>query len=86
MNNLKKLQKIPSIGPKLSKEFFDIGIRDISDFRDKDPEDIYLKICSKKGHPVDRCVLYVCRLAVYFSENKNHDPEKLNWWYWKDKK
>jgi len=33
---------------------------------------------------VDRCVLYVYRLAVYFAENETHEPEKLKWWNWKD--
>lgn len=85
-NSLKKLQKIPGIGPKLSKEFFDIGIRDVSDLEGKDPGDLYLKICSKHGRPVDRCVLYTCRSAVYFAENKNPDPEKVKWWNRKDGK
>ena len=31
------------------------------------------------------CLLYVFREAVYFAENPNPDPEKLKWWYWKDK-
>ena len=86
MDKLKQLQKIPGIGPKLSKDFFNIGIKDISDFKNQNPEELYLKICAKQGYPVDRCVLYVCRSSVYFAENKNHDPRKLNWWYWKDKK
>ena len=83
-NTLKKLQKIPGIGPKLSKEFFDIGINDTSDLKGKDPEELYLKICAKQGRAVDRCVLYTCRSAVYFAENKNPDPEKIKWWNWKD--
>ena len=85
MDKLKELQQIPGVGPKLSKYFFDIGIKDVSDFKDQNPEELYLKICGKKGYPVDRCVLYVCRSSVYFAENENHDLEKLNWWYWKDK-
>jgi hypothetical protein len=85
-NTFKKLQIIPGVGPKLSKEFSNIGIKDVSDLKDKDPEKLYLQICAKQGHPVDRCVLYVCRSSVYFAEHKNPDPEKLKWWNWKDKK
>ncbi|MCK5461220.1 Pathogenicity locus [Candidatus Gracilibacteria bacterium] len=85
-NFLKKLQVIPGIGPKLSKEFADIGIKDVSDLKDKDPEKLYLQICAKQGTQVDRCVLYVCRSSVYFAENKKHNPEKLKWWNWKKKK
>jgi spore coat polysaccharide biosynthesis protein SpsF (cytidylyltransferase family) len=84
MDNLKKLQQIPGIGPKLSKEFFDIGIKDILDFKGKNPEDLYSQICKRQGIKVDKCVLYVCRSAVYFSESNNPDPEKTKWWNWKD--
>lgn len=83
---IEELQKIPGVGKKLSQKFYDIGIRKISDFKDKNPEDIYMKVCDKHGCHVDKCVLYICRSSVYFAENKNHDPEKLKWWNWKDKK
>ena len=85
-NVYKKLQIIPGVGPKLSKEFSNIGIKDVSDLKGKNPEELYFKICAKQGHQVDRCVLYVCRSSVYFAENKNPDREKLKWWNRKDKK
>lgn len=31
-------------------------------------------------------MLYTFRGAVYFATEKKHSKEKLNWWYWKDKK
>ena len=83
---LKKLQRIPGIGPKLSLELAAIGVKDVPDLIGKDPEELYLDICAKNGRKVDRCVLYVCRSVVYFAENKVHDPEKLKWWNWKDRK
>ncbi len=85
-NVYKKLQIIPGVGPKLSQEFAKIGIVNVSELKGKDPEKLYLQICTKQGCRVDRCVLYVCRSSVYFAENKNPDPEKLKWWNWKDKK
>jgi len=84
MDKTKELQKIPGIGPKLSKRFFYIGIKEISDLKGKNPEKLYLKLCAKQGYPIDRCVLYVCRSSVYFANNENPDPKKLNWWHWKD--
>jgi len=24
-------------------------------------------------------------MAVYYADTENPDPEKLKWWYWKDK-
>ena len=44
-----------------------------------------MKDCLFKGFQEDKCQLYVFRLAVYYSENETHAPEKLKWWYWKDK-
>lgn len=81
---IKKLQVIPGVGPKLAKKFVNIGIKKVPDLKNKNPEKLYLKICAKQGSPVDRCVLYVCRSAVYFAEHKIHNPEKLKWWNWKD--
>jgi len=85
-NTLKKLQIIPGVCPKLSKELSDVGIKNVSDLKGKNPEKLYLQICAKQGIQVDRCVLCVCRSSVYFAENKNPNPEKLKWWNWKDKK
>lgn len=57
----------------------------MADLRGKDPEELYLRDCLRKGFQEDRCQLYLFRLAVYFAEEEVHDPEKLRWWYWKDK-
>lgn len=48
-NAVKKLQAVPGIGPKLAKEFSDIGIKDVSDFKGKNPEKLYMQICAKQG-------------------------------------
>ncbi len=41
----------------------DIGIRDVTDFKGKNPERLYMQICAKQGVRVDRYVLYVCRTS-----------------------
>jgi len=79
------LQLIPGVGPELAQQFHDIGINRISDLTGKVPEELYSQMCAKHGVRLDRCVLYVCRCSVYFAETQNPDPEKLKWWYWKDK-
>lgn len=79
-----ELTKIPGVGEKIAQEFLNIGIKKVSDLKNKDPEKLYLKICAKNGYPVDKCVLYICRSSVYFAKNKNPDAEKLKWWNWKD--
>ncbi|MCD4845256.1 MAG: helix-hairpin-helix domain-containing protein [Methanosarcinales archaeon] len=85
-SNLKELQIIPGVGKSIARDFWNIGIRTISDLKGKDPEELYLRICADQGSQVDRCILYVCRSSVYFAENKNPEPEKLKWWNWKDEK
>jgi hypothetical protein len=85
-NTLKELQIIPGVGPSIAKDFWNIGIKHIQDFKDKNPEELYTQICIHYGRHVDRCMLYVCRCCVYFAENNIHDPEKLKWRNWKDTK
>ena len=84
MDKDKGLRSIPGVGKCIAKDFFDIGINSVSDLKGKDPEKLYMRICAKNNAKVDRCVLYVCRSAVYFAEHKHHEPEKLKWWNWKD--
>jgi hypothetical protein len=81
-----ELEMIPGIGKSIAQDFSDIGIKNISDLKGKNPEKMYLQICERHNTRVDRCVLYVCRSSVYFAEHKKHDPEKLKWWNWKDRK
>ena len=65
------LQTIPGVGPNMERHLLD-------------PEAMYRRECRQRGEQLDRCVLYVYRLAVYFAENTEHEPEKLKWWNWKD--
>ena len=81
---LKNLQRIPGIGPSLSRDLVDLGIKRVSDLRGRDPERLYNRLCKVRGQHQDRCVLYVFRCAIYFASTKRHDPEKLKWWRWKD--
>lgn len=82
---LKELQKIPGVGKTIARDLYNLGFNSITDLKDKDPEKIYNDHCSHKGMQVDRCMLYVFRCAVYFASSKEHDPELLKWWNWKEK-
>jgi hypothetical protein len=81
---LKELQRIPGIGPSLSRDLVDLRIKRVSDLRGRNPERLYERLCALRGQRQDRCVLYVFRCAVYFASKKRHDPERLKWWHWKD--
>lgn len=78
------LQKIPYVGKATEKDLLLLGFDSIASLKGADPEKMYQKECELKGVKIDRCQLYVYRMAVYYAENEVHDPEKLKWWNWKD--
>ncbi len=79
------LLTIPGVGPKIAAVMEKLGIRQASDLKGRDPEELYLRECLMKGYQEDRCALYVWRTAVYYADHEDREPEKLKWWYWKDK-
>ena len=79
------LTEIPGVGDRIAAVMEALGIREVSDLRGRDPEELYLRECAMKGYQEDRCALYVWRAAVYYADHETRDPEKLKWWYWKDK-
>jgi hypothetical protein len=83
--SLKELQQIPGVGPSIANDLLQIGIKRIEDLEGKNPRKLYEKSNREKGVVQDRCLLYVFRCAVYFASAKKLSPEKLQWWYWKDK-
>lgn len=79
------LKDIPGIGARMEGHLQNIGIHCVADLVGKDPEELYHLDCLKKGFQEDRCALYVYRCAVYYAEHDQREPDKLKWWYWKDK-
>ena len=83
--NLDPLQEIPGVGPSISAVLRALGIERVADLERRDPEQLYQRLCVLQGEPVDRCVLYVFRCAVYYATEERHDPELLLWWSWKNR-
>lgn len=81
-----ELCKIPAIGKAGAEDLWIIGVRKISDLRDKNPYVLYERLNSHSGRINDICVLYMLRCAVYFATETRHDRRKLTWWYWKNKR
>ena len=79
------LKIIPGVGDNMRLHLNKIGIHTVGDLVGKNPKEMYMQDCIVNGCNVDRCALYVYRLAVYFAENDVHQSQKLKWWYWKDK-
>lgn len=79
------LRRIPGVGKNIEQDLMNIGITCVEDLKGRSPEELYRLDCLYKGFQEDRCQLYVFRLAVYYAEQTVHEPEKLKWWYWKNK-
>lgn len=84
-NVLKELQTIPGVGKSIANDLYNIGIKKVTDLTGKSPNTLYKKLNRYSRVKNDVCVLYTFRCAVYFATETNHQREKLNWWYWKDK-
>jgi hypothetical protein len=85
-SSLRELQAIPGVGKKTAEDFWQMGIHSARDLKGKSPERLYKKLSEKKQAPVDRCMLYVLRCAVYYASAERHKPALLKWWNWKDRK
>ena len=81
---LKQLETIPGVGKSIARDMWNIGIHNVNDLKGKNPEKLYKKLRDYKAAPIDRCMLYVFRCAVYFASNTEHDSRLLKWWNWKD--
>jgi len=83
-NCIKELVKIPGVGKVIANGLWNIVITSIEELKDKNPENLYEKVCAFKGEIIDKCVLYVYICAVYCASNDIHDSKLLKWWNWKD--
>lgn len=78
------LLNIPGIGKSMAEDLRVLGIESVADLTEKDPQQMYDRLCEIRNTKLDPCVLYGFRCAVYYAGNNVHDPEKLKWWNWKD--
>lgn len=76
---------MPGVGKRIAEDLWDLGFRSVEELRGQDPEALYARLCVLQGMQVDRCMLYVFRCIVYFASAKQHDPELLKWWNWKER-
>ena len=80
------LLRIPGIGKTIAEDLHQLGIEHIEQLIGRDPQALYDQLSKVQGEPIDRCMLYVFRCAVYYAETpqENRDPSKLKWWKWKE--
>jgi len=83
-SSLQELEQIPGVGKTIARDMQNIGIHSIDALKGRQAEH-YDRLCEFKASPVDRCMLYVFRCAIYYASNTDHDPELLKWENSKDK-
>ena len=79
-----ELRTLPGVGKETEKDLIRLGYPTIDALKHADPEELYARDCAMQGMAVDRCQLYVYRCAVYHARTPQPDPQKRQWWYWKD--
>jgi hypothetical protein len=80
-----ELEQIPGIGKNMAQHLTAAGYPTIAALKGASPDEVYARDCLAQGTQVDRCALYVYRLAVHFANHDGQLPEgKQNWWDWKD--
>ena len=75
---------IPGVGKSIAQDLVNIGIHQVSDLSDKNPEELYQLSNKYAGVVQDRCLLYVFRCAIYFAQTTQPQADLLKWWSWKD--
>lgn len=81
------LKAIPGVGKNMEGHLRAIGVTCVEDLAGRDPEELYLQDQTRfPGEKLDRCCLYVYRLAVAWAEGRCDTPEKQKWWNWTDEK
>ena len=81
---LKQFQILPSIGKAGALDLWNMGFRNINELKGQNPIELYERLNYITGMKHDICMLYTFRCIVYFVSEKEHEPHKLNWWYWKN--
>jgi len=61
-----------------------LDIETVADLTDKNPQQLYDRLCEIRNTRLDTCVLYAFRCAVYYAGTNKRDPEKMKWWNWKE--
>lgn len=83
MTTRDELEDIPGVGKSIARDLRRIGITSAGQLKGRNPEKLYRRLCDFKASPVDRCLLYVLRCAVYYASTPDPDPNLLKWWNWK---
>ena len=73
--------RIPSMDVETARDLMDLGFRECYELYGCSAEVLFSDISTKKENiPMER--LFKFRLAIYYSENEEIDPKKLDLTHW----
>ncbi|CAI8360221.1 MAG: Uncharacterised protein [Opitutia bacterium UBA7350] len=75
------LMQIPRMSVEATRNLLDLGIREVFELQGRAPEVLFEEALQKNDSlPMDRVRFF--RMAVYFAETTNPDPQQLHPDYW----
>lgn len=75
-DRLRRLTDLPNVGPAMSRDLEQLGIRTPQQLRGKDPLALYRRLCRQTGLRQDPCVLDIFISLVRFMDGELPQP----WW------
>ncbi|HEY0720261.1 MAG TPA: helix-hairpin-helix domain-containing protein [Gammaproteobacteria bacterium] len=75
-DHIRQLTDLPNIGPSMARDLELIGIHTPQQLVDKDPLQLYQRLCRKSGARQDPCVLDVFISVTRFMSGE----EAKSWW------
>lgn len=70
------LMSIPNIGPAVARKLGRLGIAGLEDLRDRDPNELFERLCGLDGLRHDPCLLDTFVAAVSYANGDDARP----WW------
>jgi hypothetical protein len=76
---IKELKQISGVGISIATDLWNIGITSVNDLKEKVPKLLYCQSNKFADCTQDRCLLYVFKFAVYYSEipMKMQEPKEI---------
>ena len=83
---LSQFQTLDSVGPSIAEDLWFLGYRGIDELKDANPAEMYRKLISMRGKPIDPCVEDVFRCAVAQATYPDLPDSVRQWWKWKEQR
>ena len=75
--------RIPGINVFTVRNLLDLGFREAHELAGRSPEALFEELRGTKPN-LPKDLLYALRMAVYYSETIDANPEKMKIWAWRD--